>query len=80
MPEIPEEVRKTLKFHFVDNIDQVMAEAIGVTPRPVGRQSTRGQSTREQSTGGRPAAKGRLARQTTAHASRSGNHSGGEGS
>ncbi len=65
MPDIPEEVRKTLKFHFVDNIDQVMAEAIGVTAR---------------SSAGHPAAKGRLARRAAAHASRSGNHSGGHAS
>jgi len=29
MPEIPPEVRDSLKFHFVDNIDQVLAAALG---------------------------------------------------
>jgi ATP-dependent Lon protease len=32
MPEIPEEVRHTLKFHFVENIDQVLKLALAVTP------------------------------------------------
>lgn len=30
LPDIPEEVRNTLKFHFVENIDQVMEIALGV--------------------------------------------------
>jgi len=29
LPDIPEEVRKTLKFHFVSNIDEVMLYALG---------------------------------------------------
>ena len=29
LPDIPEEVRNTLKFHFVENIDQVLAVALG---------------------------------------------------
>jgi ATP-dependent Lon protease len=29
MPEIPDEVKQTLKFHFVDNVDQVLAIALG---------------------------------------------------
>jgi ATP-dependent Lon protease len=29
MPDVPEEVRQTLKFHFVQNIDQVMEIALG---------------------------------------------------
>ncbi len=29
LPDIPEEVRNTLKFHFVENIDQVLAIALG---------------------------------------------------
>ena len=28
VPDIPEEVKKTLKFHFVENIDQVMHIAL----------------------------------------------------
>ena len=37
MIDIPEEVRKTLRFYFVENIDQVMKYALGATvptPRP----------------------------------------------
>jgi len=29
LPDIPEEVKKTLKFHFVENIDQVLHHALG---------------------------------------------------
>src|SRR5689334_15065683 len=32
LPDIPDEVRNTLKFHFVENVDQVLALALG----PVG--------------------------------------------
>ena len=35
MPDIPQEVRNTLKFHFVDNIDQVLKAALGTAPRPI---------------------------------------------
>jgi ATP-dependent Lon protease len=31
MPDIPEEVRDTIKFHFAENIDQVLAIALGET-------------------------------------------------
>ena len=31
MPDIPEEVRKTLKFHFVEHVDEVLAIALGRT-------------------------------------------------
>ncbi len=31
MPDIPQEVRDTLEFHFVDNIDQVLKAALGTT-------------------------------------------------
>ena len=37
LPDIPEEVRKTLKFHFVENVDQVLEVALGLPsrkPRP----------------------------------------------
>jgi ATP-dependent Lon protease len=37
MPEIPEEVRNTLKFHFVENIDQVLALALGTSPAGGGK-------------------------------------------
>jgi ATP-dependent Lon protease len=33
MPEIPDEVKKTVKFHFVENIDQVLEIALGPAPR-----------------------------------------------
>jgi ATP-dependent Lon protease len=33
MTEIPQEVRDSLKFHFVENIDQVLKIALGETPR-----------------------------------------------
>jgi ATP-dependent Lon protease len=31
LPDIPDEVKKTLKFHFVENVDQAMALALGET-------------------------------------------------
>jgi len=34
MPEIPKEVRDTLQFHFVDNIDEVLKAALGPVARP----------------------------------------------
>ncbi|MEO6437432.1 MAG: endopeptidase La [Tepidisphaeraceae bacterium] len=37
LPDIPEEVRNTLKFHFVENIDQVLAIALG----PAGKTTSR---------------------------------------
>jgi ATP-dependent Lon protease len=43
MPDIPPEVRQTLKFHFVDNIDQVLKAALGDT-KPSGK--SRKQKTR----------------------------------
>ncbi len=33
MVDIPEEVRKSLKFHFVENIDQAMKIALGKSPQ-----------------------------------------------
>ena len=32
-PDLPDEVRKTLKFHFVSNVDEAMKVAIGESPR-----------------------------------------------
>jgi ATP-dependent Lon protease len=34
MPDIPKEVRDSLKFHFVDNIDEVLKAALGPAARP----------------------------------------------
>jgi hypothetical protein len=33
LPDIPEEVRNTLKFHFVNNIDEVLAVALGAAAK-----------------------------------------------
>ena len=33
MPDVPEEVRNTLKFHFVENVDQVLEIALGARVR-----------------------------------------------
>jgi ATP-dependent Lon protease len=33
LPDIPEEVRQTLKFHFVENVDQALEVALGPLPR-----------------------------------------------
>ena len=51
MPDIPEEVRNTVKFHFVENVDQVLAVALGaadktsprvVKPKPTSTRDHRG--------------------------------------
>jgi ATP-dependent Lon protease len=37
MPDLPDEVKKTLKFHFVSNVDEVLQVALGApkaTARP----------------------------------------------
>lgn len=42
MPDVPEEVRKSLHFHFVDNIDQVLEIALGQLPgKPHGAKRKR---------------------------------------
>jgi len=45
LPDIPEEVRNSLKFHFVENIDQAMEIALGTrthTPRiPLKRKTAK---------------------------------------
>jgi ATP-dependent Lon protease len=33
LPDLPEEVRNTLKFHFVENIDEVLAVALGTSTK-----------------------------------------------
>jgi ATP-dependent Lon protease len=35
MPDIPEEVRKTLQFHFASTIDEVLRIAIGAKSKPM---------------------------------------------
>jgi ATP-dependent Lon protease len=41
LPDIPQEVRDTLKFHFVENIDQVLAIALGPGGKKTDRDSAR---------------------------------------
>jgi ATP-dependent Lon protease len=48
LPDIPDEVRKALKFHFVENTDQVMNIAIGVKPKPRPKSSTAPAAKRRQ--------------------------------
>jgi ATP-dependent Lon protease len=33
LPDIPDEVKKTLKFHFVENVDQVLHVALGTATK-----------------------------------------------
>ena len=42
LPDIPEEVRNTLKFHFVENIDQVLEVALGASTRGAGGKAKNG--------------------------------------
>src|SRR4051812_45035284 len=37
MPDVPDEVRETLKFHFVENIDDVLRVAVGASKPPKGK-------------------------------------------
>jgi ATP-dependent Lon protease len=39
LPDIPEEVRNGLKWHFVSTIDEVLRVALGAEPKPVDRVS-----------------------------------------
>jgi ATP-dependent Lon protease len=41
MPDIPEEVKNTVQFHFVENIDQVLQIALDATPKPVARKPSK---------------------------------------
>ena len=34
LPDIPDEVKETLKFHFVENVDEVLAIALSVKAAP----------------------------------------------
>jgi ATP-dependent Lon protease len=55
LPDIPDEVKQTLKFHFVQNVDEVLAIALGAgkpttashrangnSPKPAGKRSAGG--------------------------------------
>jgi ATP-dependent Lon protease len=42
LPEIPEEVKNTLKFHFVENVDQVLAIALDVSRRKSNHEVMKG--------------------------------------
>jgi ATP-dependent Lon protease len=44
MPDIPEEVRNSIEFHFVDNIDQVMEIALGPAPQKTKSKPTPGKT------------------------------------
>ena len=37
LPDVPEEVRDTLKFHFVENIDEVLEIALGTARKKKAR-------------------------------------------
>src|SRR5439155_20346616 len=52
LPEIPDEVRNTLRFHFVETVDQVMEVALGTAPR---KKSTPGKGANGQRKGREPA-------------------------
>jgi ATP-dependent Lon protease len=51
LPDIPEEVRNTLKFHFANNIDEVLAVALGPAKTPA-KAATKPAS-KDAPTGGR---------------------------
>jgi ATP-dependent Lon protease len=53
MPDIPEEVRKTVKFHFVDNIDQVLEHALLPAPAVRSAGRSRGKSAPKVATAAR---------------------------
>jgi ATP-dependent Lon protease len=51
LPDIPDEVRNTLKFHFVENIDQVLEVALGASTKskPTPGKGANGQRKRRES-------------------------------
>jgi len=55
LPDIPEEVKKSLKFHFVQNVDEVLAIALGAGRRVPGMDKANGKPTKVRA---RPAAVG----------------------
>jgi ATP-dependent Lon protease len=46
LPEIPEEVKNSLKFHFVENVDQVLAIALDVSRRKANHEGLRAKARR----------------------------------
>jgi ATP-dependent Lon protease len=58
LPDIPDEVRQTLKFHFVENVDQVMEVALGA-PKGAGAAAGTGAAYAEPAAARAPAAKRR---------------------
>jgi ATP-dependent Lon protease len=51
MPDIPEEVRKSLVFHFVENIDQVLKFALGAAPHSRRATDVAGAKAKKKSNG-----------------------------
>jgi ATP-dependent Lon protease len=46
LPDIPDEVKQTLKFHFVQNVDEVLAIALGAGKPTAGSHKTTGHSSK----------------------------------
>ena len=46
LPEIPDEVKNTLKFHFAENVDQVLEIALGASRRPAAPAKPNGKSSK----------------------------------
>ncbi len=51
LPDIPDEVRKSLKFHFVSNVDEVMEVALGAAAKPKNTNGSKPASKIKQTTG-----------------------------
>ncbi|HET6249074.1 MAG TPA: endopeptidase La [Tepidisphaeraceae bacterium] len=47
LPEIPDEVKRTLKFNFVENVDQVLELALGTAGKKAGATARPGRKTRK---------------------------------
>src|SRR5688500_6823475 len=58
LPDIPDEVKQTLKFHFVENIDQVMEIALGKAARPARPKDAAAPGNATANAGSRKAANG----------------------
>ena len=53
MPDIPEEVRSTVNFHFVDNVDQVLAIALGGAAKTAAREQPKPKASKTKRSHGR---------------------------